>query len=86
MLEKRLQEKLDQLKEATKPEPIRSDGCGALDLGPRNLKRDLENPDMLVPPATDKGLIPNLKFSFSDTNIYPWRLVQGNYKAGTSHF
>lgn len=68
-LEERLQEKLDQLKASAKPEPIRSDGCGALDLGPRNLKRDLENPDMLVPPATDKGLIPNLKFSFSDTNM-----------------
>ena len=64
-----LQNKLDQLKNSTRPEPIRSDGSGALDLGPRNLKRDEENPDMLVPPATDKGLIPNLKFSFSDTNM-----------------
>ncbi len=69
ILQTRLQEKLDQLKDASRPEPIRSDGCGALDLGPRNLKRDEENPDMLVPPATDKGLIPNLKFSFSDTNM-----------------
>ncbi len=68
-LQKRLQEKLDQLKQSSKPEPIRSDGCGALDLGPRNLNRDRENPDMLVPPATDKGLIPNLRFSFSDTNM-----------------
>lgn len=31
--------------------------------------RDLENPDMLVPPATDAGTIPNLKFSFSDTHM-----------------
>ena len=68
-LQERLQEKLDQLKNSPNPEPIRSDGCGALDLGPRNLNRDKENPDMLVPPATDKGLIPNLKFSFSDTNM-----------------
>ncbi|MCM3496745.1 oxalate decarboxylase family bicupin [Paenibacillus sp. FSL M8-0142] len=29
--------------------------------------RDLENPDMLVPPVTDAGTLPNLKFSFSDT-------------------
>lgn len=65
----RMQEKLDQLKEAQRPEPIRSDGAGALDLGPRNLKRDEENPDMLVPPATDHGLLPNLKFSFSDTHM-----------------
>ena len=61
-LKKRLQEKLDQLKELTKPEPTRSDSCGALDLGPRNLNRDKENPDMLVPLTTNKSLIPNLKF------------------------
>lgn len=65
----RMQEKLDQLKDAKCPEPIRSDGAGALDLGPRNLKRDEQNPDMIVPPATDHGLLPNLKFSFSDTHM-----------------
>lgn len=65
----RMQEKLDQLKDAKRPEPIRSDGAGALDLGPRNLKRDEENPDMIVPPATDHGLLPNLRFSFSDTHM-----------------
>ncbi|MDO4565201.1 MAG: cupin domain-containing protein [Clostridia bacterium] len=64
-----MQQKLDQLKEAKQPEPIRSDGAGALDLGPRNLRRDEQNPDMLVPPATDVGLIPNLKFSFSDVHM-----------------
>ncbi len=31
--------------------------------------RDLENPDMLVPPTTDAGLIPNLRYSFSDTHM-----------------
>ena len=65
----RMQKELDQLKEADRPEPIRSDGAGALDLGPRDLRRDEENPDMLVPPATDHGLLPNLRFSFSDTHI-----------------
>jgi oxalate decarboxylase len=50
------------------PEPIR-DGWGATDPGPRDILRDLENPDMLVPPATDAGLLPNLKFSFSDTSM-----------------
>ncbi|WP_413789333.1 oxalate decarboxylase family bicupin [Paenibacillus tyrfis] len=49
------------------PQPIRNDGTGWWDLGPRDVLRDLENPDMLVPPATDAGTIPNLKFSFSDT-------------------
>jgi len=63
-LQERLQEKLDQLKNSTKPEPIRSDGCGALDLGPRNLNRDKENPDMLVPPAQIRGLSRTLNFRF----------------------
>ncbi|MFC7442231.1 oxalate decarboxylase family bicupin [Laceyella putida] len=48
------------------PQPIRKDGAGGIDLGPRDVMRDLENPDMLVPPTTDAGTIPNLKFSFSD--------------------
>src|ERR1700732_55016 len=51
------------------PQPIRNDGAGAPDFGPRDVMRDLENPDMLVPPITDAGLIPNLKFSFSDTHM-----------------
>ncbi|WP_248925225.1 oxalate decarboxylase family bicupin [Paenibacillus hamazuiensis] len=51
------------------PQPIRDDGAGATDPGPRDVMRDLENPDMLVPPATDAGLLPNLKFSFSDTRM-----------------
>lgn len=37
--DERMQEKLNQLKEAGRPEPIRSDGAGALDLGPRDLRR-----------------------------------------------
>lgn len=65
----RLQEKLNQLKNADKPEPIRSDGAGALDLGPRSVQRDKLNPDILVPPATDKGLIENLRFSLSDAHM-----------------
>lgn len=67
--EKRMQEKLNQLKESQQEEPIRSDGAGALDIGPRNPERESQNPDMLVPPATDFGLIPNLKFSFADTHM-----------------
>jgi oxalate decarboxylase len=51
------------------PQPIRDDGAGGIDLGPRDVMRDLENPDMLVPPATDAGTVPNLKFSFSDTHM-----------------
>ena len=70
--QERMQEKLTQLKEANTPEPIRSDGAGALDLGPRNITLDAQNPDMNVPPATDRGLLPNLKFSFGNTH----RIIQ----------
>lgn len=51
------------------PQPIRKDGAGGVDKGPRDVMRDLENPDLLVPPKTDAGLVPNLKFSFSDTHM-----------------
>lgn len=51
------------------PQPIRYDGAGGMDTGPRDIMRDMENPDMLVPPVTDAGLMPNLKFSFSDTSM-----------------
>lgn len=49
--------------------PIReSDGKGWLDYGPRNINRDKENPDILVPPKTDHGTMANLRFSFSDAH------------------
>lgn len=51
------------------PQPIRSDGAGGVDRGPRDVMRDRQNPDMLVPPVTDNGLIPNVRFSFSDTHM-----------------
>lgn len=37
---------------------------GASDPGPRNVELDNQNPDILTPPRTDNGSIPNLKFSF----------------------
>lgn len=58
------------------PQPIRSDGAGGVDKGPRDVMRDLQNPDMLVPPATDAGLVPNLRYSFSDTSMH---LNQGGW-------
>ncbi|BBI33291.1 oxalate decarboxylase family bicupin [Cohnella abietis] len=66
----------NQAANANIPQPIRSDGAGATDLGPRDIMRDIENPNMLVPPITDAGLIPNLKFSFSDTHM---QLNQGGW-------
>jgi oxalate decarboxylase len=44
-------------------EPIRGAG-GAPILGPRNVRVEQENPDLLTPPATDAGTVPNLKFPF----------------------
>lgn len=49
--------------EKNTPQPIRGDK-GASDPGPRNIALDLQNPDILTPPPTDNGSIPNLKFSF----------------------
>ncbi|NEW05044.1 oxalate decarboxylase family bicupin [Paenibacillus sp. SYP-B3998] len=51
------------------PQPIRIDGAGGIDNGPRDIMRDIENPNMLVPPITDSGLLPNMRFSFSDTSM-----------------
>jgi len=50
------------------PQPRRP-GHGGTDPGPRNLMRDQQNPDMLVPPSTDHGTLPNLRFSFSDAHV-----------------
>jgi oxalate decarboxylase len=50
------------------PQPMRP-GHGGTDPGPRNLTRDRQNPDLLVPPSTDHGTLPNLRFSFSDAHV-----------------
>src|SRR6201993_4931875 len=57
------------------PEPRRP-GYGGTDPGPRNLARDRQNPDLLVPPSTDHGTLPNLRFSFSDAHV---RLESGGW-------
>ena len=57
------------------PQPQRP-GHGGTDPGPRNLTRDRQNPDLLVPPATDHGTLPNLRFSFSDSHM---RLESGGW-------
>ena len=57
------------------PQPM-TDGVGATDPGPRNVLLDLQNPDLLTPPRTDSGTIPNLKFSFSNAHN---RLSEGGW-------
>ncbi|MCA6106272.1 cupin domain-containing protein [Bradyrhizobium cenepequi] len=59
----------------TIPQPQRP-GRGGTDHGPRDLTRDRQNPDMLVPPSTDHGSLPNLRFSFSDAHM---RLETGGW-------
>jgi oxalate decarboxylase len=59
----------------TVPQPRRP-GRGGTDPGPRNLPRDLQNPDLISPPATDHGTLPNLRYSFNDSHV---RLESGGW-------
>ena len=61
--------------ETTVPQPERP-GHGGTEPGPRNLERDRQNQDLLVPPSTDHGTLPNLRFSFSDAHM---RLETGGW-------
>jgi oxalate decarboxylase len=49
--------------------PQRSPGIGGTDPGPKDPLRAKESPDILNPPATDRGTLPNLRFSFSDSHV-----------------
>jgi oxalate decarboxylase len=57
------------------PQPMRP-GRGGTDPGPRNVPVELQNPDIYVPPATDHGTVPNLKFPFSQSHM---RLERGGW-------
>ena len=57
------------------PQPVRGKS-GVDDPGPRNVLLDRQNPDILTPPATDAGTIPNLKFSFANAHN---RLSEGGW-------
>ncbi len=69
-----------KLREGFQPEPMK-DRLGAPIFGPTNHERDVENPDMFVPPKTDNGLLPNLKWSFSDSHM---RLYEGGWTRETT--
>ncbi len=56
------------LAQAQKSEPI-ANGRGGTNPGPMNPSRTAQNPDLLVPPSTDSGELPNLRFSFDDAHI-----------------
>ncbi|MBN9508910.1 MAG: oxalate decarboxylase family bicupin [Alphaproteobacteria bacterium] len=57
------------------PEPRRP-GAGGTDPGPRNITLERQNPDLYVPPSTDHGTLPNLRFSFADAHM---RLESGGW-------
>jgi oxalate decarboxylase len=60
---------------AALPQPVVGDRGGTI-VGPRNLPRERENPDLLAPPSTDAGVVPNLRFSFADAHM---RLQPGGW-------
>src|SRR3954447_3167864 len=57
------------------PEPLRGE-LGASVLGPRNAALERQNPDLVAPPYTDAGTLPNLKFSYAAART---RLLTGGW-------
>lgn len=57
------------------------DGVGADMLGPQNQALQRQNPDILVPPRSDHGELPNLKWSFADSHM---RLEDGGWARQTT--
>lgn len=64
----------------TDSQPI-SGKLGGTILGPTNPARDAQNPDILVPPRTDRGTLPNLRWSFADSHM---RLQEGGWSRQTT--
>ena len=58
-----------QVAKAADLQPSREPGIGGSDPGPHDPRRGQQNPDILNPPATDRGTLPNLRFSFSDSHV-----------------
>ena len=48
-------------------EPVNGN-LGAPIIGPRNIEREAQNRDILVPPVTDHGTVANLRWSFADSH------------------
>ncbi len=49
--------------------PSRAPGIGGTDPGPIDRAREGQNPDIVNPPATDHGTLPNLRFSYADSHV-----------------
>ena len=50
-------------------------------MGPRNRARERQNPDLIRPPSTDHGAIPNMRWSFADSHI---RIEEGGWTRETT--
>ncbi|KAL2002884.1 hypothetical protein VTN02DRAFT_5670 [Thermoascus thermophilus] len=72
--------KIDPYGTGIRPEPYRN-GNGASILGPRNLDREKQDPDMIRPPSTDSGHLPNLKWSFADSHM---KIQEGGWARETT--
>lgn len=60
--------KVDAIGDDLAPEPYRN-GDGTSMLGPHNRDRERQNPDMIRPPSTDHGSLPNMRWSFADSHV-----------------
>src|SRR3984893_18473086 len=54
---------------------------GASILGPTNPAREAQDPDLIAPPSTDRGTVPNLRWSFADSHM---RLSEGGWGRQTT--
>jgi len=61
-------------------EPIERQLGGTI-LGPTNPAREEQNPDIMAPPRTDNGNLPNLRWSFADSHM---RLEKGGWARQTT--
>ncbi|KAH6854742.1 RmlC-like cupin domain-containing protein [Chaetomium sp. MPI-CAGE-AT-0009] len=71
---------IDAIGEGLDPLPWRN-GEGASVLGPWNRERSRQNPDLVRPPSTDHGDMPNLRWSFADSHI---RIEEGGWTRQTT--
>lgn len=60
--------KIDSEGKGLDPLPYRN-GKGTSVLGPWNKARSRQDPDLVRPPSTDSGVMPNMRWSFADSHI-----------------
>lgn len=73
---KHLRPVLEKRQQFDQGEPINAKGNGAPIAGGTNRYLDIQNPDNLGAQSTDAGVVPNLKWSFSDSKM---RLFPGGW-------